>query len=122
LFQPFAFAAGDREALTDGALLSILIPLWVALAELPALSVQVPDLDWPDPSVDTVASAGELATPDRESEHAKLTVTSALFQPFAFAAGDRDALTDGAVLSMLMSACVAVAELPALSKQVPDLD
>jgi hypothetical protein len=63
-----------------------------------------------------------VATPDSESEHAKLTVTSLLFQPFAFAAGDRDALAVGAVRSMLIPPCVVFATLPALSVHVPDAD
>jgi hypothetical protein len=52
----------------------------------------------------------------------KLTVTSLLFQPFPFAAGDCDALTDGAVLSILMLLRATPAELPALSVHVPDAD
>jgi hypothetical protein len=55
------------------------------------------------------------ATPDSESEQLKLTVTFVLFQPNAFASGDLDAETEGAVLSMLIPACVAFATLPALS-------
>jgi hypothetical protein len=69
-----------------------------------------------------VIGEAELSTPDSESEHEKLTVTSVLFQPFAFAAGDCDALTVGAVLSILMLLCVALAELPALSVQDPEAD
>jgi hypothetical protein len=62
------------------------------------------------------------ATPDSESEQEKLTVTSVLFHPYAFAAGDRDALADGAVLSILMLLWVALAELPALSVHAPVAD
>jgi hypothetical protein len=54
--------------------------------------------------------------------HEKLTVTFELFHPFAFAAGDCVAVTDGAVLSMLIPVLDAAAELPALSVQVPEAD
>ena len=69
-----------------------------------------------------LAGGSTLATPDSESLQEKLTVTSLLFQPFAFAAGDREALTDGALLSILIPLWVALAELPALSVHVPEAD
>jgi hypothetical protein len=100
----------------------MLMLLCVASAEFPALSVHVPVRDWPAPSVVTVADAGELATPESVSLQLKLTVTSVLFQPFAFAAGDCDALADGAVLSMLIPVTVAELVFPALSAQVPVRD
>jgi hypothetical protein len=56
------------------------------------------------------------------SEPLKLTVTSPLFQPFAFGAGEADALAVGEVLSMLIPLTVAEALLPALSSAVPVTD
>lgn len=41
----------------------------------------------------------QLLIPDNASEHVKLTVTFVLFQPAPLAAGERDPLIDGAVLS-----------------------
>ncbi len=61
----------------------------VALALLPALSVQVPDPDWLAPSLESTVSVGGLpaASPERESAQVKLTVTFVLFQPLAFGPG-----------------------------------
>ena len=59
------------------------------------------------------------ATPDKVSVAANVTTTGALVQPLAFGAGARDAVTTGAVLSMLICT-VAVVVLPALSTAVPD--
>src|SRR5207253_353450 len=101
----------------------MLMPETVAgLAPLPALSTQLPVTDWPAPSVLRVVGASELATPERASLQVKLTVTAVLFQPAALAAGDRLPLIDGAVRSMSMAETVAPAELPALSRQVPERD
>ena len=43
LFQPAAFAAGCNEATMTGGVWSTLMPCTVVLAELPAVSVAVPD-------------------------------------------------------------------------------
>ena len=51
LFHPLPFAPGEALALAVGAVLSMLIPLLVLEAELPALSSQVPVADWLLPSV-----------------------------------------------------------------------
>ena len=45
LFQPLAFAPGEGVALALGAVLSMLMLLTLALAELPALSVQLAERD-----------------------------------------------------------------------------
>src|SRR5918992_1195548 len=55
--------------------------------------------------------------------HVHVTVTSALFHPFPFAAGARlSNVITGADLSMLMSICVSLAVLPARSMHVPVMD
>src|SRR5712691_2737017 len=96
----------------------MLMPLTVALALLPATSVAVPLTDWPAPSMRTAAGSGQLATPDRLSLQVKLTVTSVLFQPFAFGAGLRAAVIVGGVLSILTAGEVKVALFPARSATV----
>ena len=45
LFHPLPFAAGDATTVVSGGVLSILIPVTVAAAELPARSVQEPLAD-----------------------------------------------------------------------------
>ena len=82
--------------------MSILMSLISAEAVLPAKSVTVfPVTLWLAPSADRVMSPGHVATPDTLSAHAKLTVTSVLFQPLAFAPGDREPLMVGGVASRL---------------------
>ena len=48
---------------------------------LPALSEQVPEADWPLPSVFRRTGASQKSTPDNPSDPLKLTVTAELFQP-----------------------------------------
>ena len=45
LFQPLQLAAGEAVAVAVGAVLSMLMPVLLSLAALPALSVQVPVAD-----------------------------------------------------------------------------
>jgi hypothetical protein len=81
----------------------MLIPLAVAGAlSFPALSVQVPEADCPAPSELNVTGALQEAMPERASNPLKLTVTSVLFQPLAFGAGEGLALAVGAVASLFM--------------------
>ena len=124
LFQPAALAVElGAPKLNVGIVLSILMLLIVAgPLTFPALSLQVP-VFVTDPfssSVLTVAPATVLvAMPDCTapvSAHAKLTVTSVLFQPFAFAAGDRLPVIIGGVRSMVQVAlAVDGSPLPASS-------
>ena len=120
LFHPYAFAVGVRAALAVGGVLSMLIPVTAAFAELPARSVQVPFADWLAPSLDRIVGEGGLpaANPDSESLQVKLTVTSLLFQPLAFAAGEGDPLMLGSVLSIFTAGEVKVAVFPAKSETV----
>ena len=118
LFQPAALAAGDADAVMVGEDLSI-FNVTLAEAELPALSVAVPEMVWFSPSAVTVIGAGQEAMPERVSEQVKVTVTGPLFQPLALAAGEAEAVMVGEDLSMLRLA-LAEAELPALSVAVPE--
>jgi hypothetical protein len=68
------------------------------------LSVAVPLTDWPAPLAVNVVAVGQLFTPESASEQLKAAVTSVLFHPLAFAAGDRPPVIDGAALSSLTTA------------------
>ena len=61
----------ENEPLSTGAVLSMLMPETVSLAELPAASVAVPVTDWLAPSASTLSAVFE-ATPDRSSVAVKL--------------------------------------------------
>src|SRR5207249_4895886 len=94
-------------------------------AALPAPSTQLPVFvtDWFMPSVVIVAPSTELvSTPDCTtpvSAQAKVTITSVLFQPNAFAAGLRLPVITGLVLSIFTMTLAKVLMLPALSIHVP---
>src|SRR5204863_8332053 len=79
LFQPAAFGSGKGVAVVTGATLSMLMPLTVADAELPAMSLHVRVTDWLAPSLDSVTGGGGLpaARPDpgATSVQVKVTVT-----------------------------------------------
>jgi len=115
VFQPFPFGAGEADAVIVGAALSS-FTLTVVEAELPALSVVVPETGVV-PAAETVTGDGHVAMPDVASVQAKLTVTFALSQPLAFAGGEKLAVIVGAVLSS-RTVAVAVAVFPALSVTV----
>lgn len=65
-----------------GSVLSILMPVWVSSAVLPALSVQVPVADWSCPSAVIFLLIEASKTSEVSSSHVQVTVTSVLFQPF----------------------------------------
>src|SRR6185437_3651092 len=115
LYQPSALGPGlvVGKPLSSGAVLSMLIPLTVVLALLPAASVAVPVMLWLLPSP-RVTGAGQTSTPERVSAQVKVTVTLPLYQPPALAVRFRAALIVGGVLSMLMNA-TSLALFPALS-------
>ncbi len=117
LYQPLPLVGPVAEPLSDGAVLSTLMPVTPALALLPAASVAVPLALWFAPSP-SVCDAGQTSTPESVSPQVKLTVTSALYQPLPLATRSGAALIVGAVLSMLTVAR-SVAVLPALSTAVP---
>src|ERR687886_308180 len=93
-YQPLGSGSGTLAEVL-GAVRSILMPLTVAFVVLPALSLTEALVERLSPSVVTVLlslagavpSAVQLLMPDSASEQVKVTVTSALFQPLAFAAG-----------------------------------
>ena len=90
----------------------------MAEALFPALSEQLPVADRLSPSPVSTVATSHVAMSESVSVPAKVTVTSVLFQPAAFAAGDGVAVTLGAVLSMLTSDTLAEALLPARSVTV----
>src|SRR5947207_59984 len=98
-----------------GAVLSMLMPLTVALALLPAMSVAVPVTLCPAPSAVSVTGGVSEAMPEVGSAAVKVTVTSVLFQPKAFAAGDREPVIIGGVSSTLTVSVLVASTLPALS-------
>jgi hypothetical protein len=76
--------------------------LTVVVAEFPATSVAVPLKTWFKPVVVTLIGLGQFATPDSASEHANVMVTGVVVLiPFAFGAGEMEAVIVGGVLSML---------------------
>ncbi len=118
LFHPLALGLGLAEPVIMGGVRSMLTGPTMADAELPALSEQVPVTDWPAPSPVRAVGALYVFTPDRRSVQTNVTVTVPLFQPLAFAPGEREPVMLGGVVSTLTPATVAVAMFPALSVQV----
>src|SRR2546428_2284154 len=101
-----------------GFVLSMLMPLTVALAVFPTLSVAVPGTDCPVPSPLSVTGGVQLAMPDPTSAHVKVTTTSVLFHPAPFAAGVRPAVIVGLVVSTTVTLKPADAVLFAASVAV----
>src|SRR5436305_3878413 len=99
LYQPAPLGLVVGVPLRVGAVLSMLIPLTVALDWLSALSTAVPVTDWPAPLPDAVVGPGQLLIPDSASEQVKDAVTEVLFQPLALAAGLREPVIVGDTLS-----------------------
>ncbi len=96
------------------------MPVWVAVAELPARSLQLAVADRALPSPLVLPLAVGVAGPDSASLQVQVTVTSLLFQPAALAAGFWiGAVRVGLVRSMLIPPWLAEAVLPATSVQVP---
>jgi hypothetical protein len=113
LFQPFAFACGAAVATTaSGDDCTLIVTL--ALAEFPALSVAVPLKDSFSPTVVIGIDEGQVATPDRASEHVNVIVAGAVTTPCAFATGLTLAVIVGGVLSML-TVVLLLADCPAAS-------
>jgi|SRR5271167_780268 len=94
--------------------------LITALAEawFPALSMAVPEtVTGPLGVVATLTAAGQVATPDKESEQAKVTVTGPVLMPLT-GVGVTVAVMVGGVLSKLTET-LALAVFPATSVAVP---
>jgi len=96
LFQPLPDAAGDWVGVMLGGVLSKLTVAH-AVADRPVLSTALAQNDWFAPSVFTTIGEGQLASGLEPDAHVKVTVTSVLFQPFEFGAGEMTAMIDGAV-------------------------
>src|SRR3954447_336033 len=113
-YHPLALAARSGRPPIRGATASMLtLALWVKV--LPALSTAVPGTAWSRPSVLTLASGEQLATPDSASLQSYATVTGLLFQPLVFGAGVTMWPTVGLVRSILTVAVSVASSLPALS-------
>ena len=95
----------------------MLIPPTVAVSLLPALSTAVPVADWPAPSLLSVSSDAQEATPERLSSQLYETVTGPLFQPNALASGDADPLIVGFVASRLILTSTGPVVPPALDAE-----
>src|SRR5215212_11266802 len=102
-----------------GLVLSMLMPVTSALLRLPATSTASPRTDWPAPSLVSVVSPAQPATPvcrpDPRSSQLNLTSTSVLFQPKPFAAGVAVPEMDGATVSTLTSNVRSASSFPARS-------
>src|SRR4051794_33904044 len=95
----------------------------VAAVVLPATSVTVSVAVSAVPSPEITESAGQApAMPDSASEQVQWIVTGPSYQPAPFGAVVGVPVNNGAVLSTLMSATVAVAVFPAVSIAVPVTD
>src|ERR1044072_9395696 len=79
--------------------------------------------DWSAPSLESVWPATvSMAMPERTepvSAHPKLTTTFSLFQPSLLAAGEREPLITGVVLSIETTVTLSEDSVPAPSAQVP---
>lgn len=117
LFQPAELAAGETDAEIVGRACSR-FTFAEAVAVFPARSVAVPETAWFAPSLDIDEGEGQVAIPESESPHVKLTVTGAVSHPLEFGAGEIFGITVGGVLSTLRRA-EAVAVAPAASVTVP---
>jgi hypothetical protein len=117
LIQPKLLGAGETIAVICGGAFDIFRVTEVD-AVFPARSVTVRLITCPAPAEVTMLDNGQLATPDRESVQANVTVTSVLFHPFPFGTGDSVAVIVGAVSSKLTVA-TALAEFPAASVTLP---
>ena len=74
LFQPLAFGAGDTDAVIVGATAGWMFSVTLAELGLPALSVAVPVMTWPAPTVVSVTGEEQVATPDNASVQVNVTV------------------------------------------------
>src|SRR5437867_1028778 len=117
LFQPAAFAGGLTTALTTGRLLSMLSVI-DTLDWLPAMSTAVPLTTCPAPSVVTVTGSEQRAIALMASAHVKVTRTSVVFQPAAFAGGLAAAVMRGRSLSTPMIRSVSPQPGPPRSSTV----
>jgi hypothetical protein len=74
LSQPFEFGVGLTTATIAGGTAAWIFNVALAELEFPALSVAVPEIICPAPTVETVTGVGQVTTPDSASEHVNVTV------------------------------------------------
>src|SRR6476646_2292144 len=118
----FCQSAGASEVVV-GATRSILMPSTVAEEWFPAWSSMLAVADRLSPSPVITESAGHgPSSPESASLHVQWTVTSPLYQPFAFGAVVAAPVIVGAVSSTLMSATVEESLLSAASTAWPVTD
>ena len=77
-----------------------ILRLMLVVAVFPATSVTVPLITWFAACVLTVSGCGQLPIGALAAVQVKLTVTLELFQPFAFAAGEAEAVIVGGVVAI----------------------
>src|SRR5438445_2018766 len=110
-----SWRAGSNWFQPSGGVLSMFRTM-LATATLPAMSVALPVITCPAPSVVTVTGMLNAATPDSVSTASKLTVTSVLLQPLAFGGGLATTTSVGGVLSILIVRVLAASVLLPLSR------
>lgn len=110
---PLLFGPGETAALITGGVSSMLTVAHPC-AVLPATSTAVPHTCCPAPSVLKVTAAGQVAIPETESLHVKLTTTLVLFHPATFGLGVMTGVAVGGVRSSL-TVVVVLAVCPAAS-------
>src|ERR1700747_2426476 len=110
LYQPLVLGRRSGAPRMVGGVVSMLIPLTLVPAELPATSFAVPEALWFVPSPDSVIGNVQVAIPDCcpagpfagfGSLHVNVTVTGALYQGKGFAGRSGAPVTVGEVLSIL---------------------
>src|SRR5687767_6666429 len=75
-----------ESSVVTGADLSILMPVTLLVAVLPARSAQLPFAERLEPSDASVVESVAFTTPEPPSAQSQATTTSVLFQPAAFGA------------------------------------
>ncbi len=74
----------------------------------------------PTPSLLTICGGGQTRIGEVPAAQVKDTVTSVLFQPAAFGAGEADTVMRGGVFSILSVRFAGAEEFPATSTAVPE--
>ena len=109
---------GD-PTLNAGGVLSI-FRVTLVVAEFPPVSVTVPLMICPVPSVEIVCVPGQVATDRPPALHVNVTVTLVLFQPAGLAAGETEAVIVGGgmtakLIALLASPCTVTTTFPVVA-------
>jgi len=97
LFQPFALGEGEATATMVGGVLSR-FTVTLVVAELPEVSVAVPEIIWPAAWVLTTTGEGHVWIGKLPAVQVNVTVTFELFHPAALGDGDKVAAIAGGAL------------------------